>query len=209
VSSAASTIAATGSCQPEKRRATSAFRPCGSSDSPSGAFFVANQYVRLRPMSTRSAIVEPVAAEGRRRVRRARLKTAPALLAAGVAAFHHRAHSVKGNEGLEFATPRAAFVGHVVELPRRPFRRLLGIDPFRERSPNLGRKAEARQKAQKSRLSGFPSRKTGVGRPGVPSKKSTLRSSRRFKCAFTWHLRHSVVRFELSSVPPSCGLTMW
>jgi hypothetical protein len=50
-SSAAAATAAIGSCQPEKRRSTSAFLPSGSSASPSGAFFVANQYVRPRPMS--------------------------------------------------------------------------------------------------------------------------------------------------------------
>ena len=47
-----SATSAIGSCQPEKRRTISAFRPCGSSGAPSGAFLVANQYVRPRPMST-------------------------------------------------------------------------------------------------------------------------------------------------------------
>src|SRR5262249_38689949 len=51
-SSAASAIASIGSCQPAKRRRISALRPPGSSDSPSAAFLVANQYVRPRPMST-------------------------------------------------------------------------------------------------------------------------------------------------------------
>jgi hypothetical protein len=44
--------AAIGSCQPEKRRRISALRPPGSSGWPSGAFLVANQYVRERPMAT-------------------------------------------------------------------------------------------------------------------------------------------------------------
>jgi hypothetical protein len=53
VSSAASATAAIGSCQPENRSRISAFRPPGSSGSSSGAFFVANQYVRPPPISTR------------------------------------------------------------------------------------------------------------------------------------------------------------
>jgi hypothetical protein len=92
---------------------------------------------------------------------------------------------MKGNERLELAAPRAPFVGHVLELPLRPLRRLVRVDSFGQRSENLGGQAGSLARSGDCHgLSGLPSRKTGEGRPGAPSKKLTLRSSRRFKCAF-------------------------
>jgi hypothetical protein len=99
-------------------------------------------------------------------------RTPPALLAARIAALHHRTHSVKSDERLEFAAPTAPFVGDVRELPLRPLRRLLRIDPFGERSPNLGRKlGKVQKEAQESRFVRISLAENRLGVSGLGHQK--------------------------------------